>query len=304
MPKRARETQLTQSGGNTKDPLPDPKKHKSDSKISEEEPVKKDQRSRLWCFTLNNYTEEDIKRILFTFRCDKYVLGFEEGKENKTPHIQGFVHFRSQRTWKSLKKKLPKSNFRKCDGTFRQNYAYCTKKDTQVREPITNISPEEGIGVTEMQKMKVRKKWSEMKLYPWQQEILNLQPDERLIHWYWSKAGNLGKSSFAKYLVVTKDAIVCEGSTKDVMHQIHKYQNPESGVGKCVCWVVRDVARDDRVYNYTLFEKIKNGLAFSGKYEGGVEIWNETVLVCFANEPPDQERMSEDRWRVHEVTSQ
>ena len=53
-----------------------------------------------WCFTLNNYTTEDIENILGSIGSDgstfgskpKYIFQEEEGEEG-TPHLQGYINF-------------------------------------------------------------------------------------------------------------------------------------------------------------------------------------------------------------------
>lgn len=55
------------------------------------------------------------------------VVGKEVGK-NKTPHLQGYTYFKSQRTFKSIKKKLPGAHIEKAQGTPEQNRKYCMKE--------------------------------------------------------------------------------------------------------------------------------------------------------------------------------
>lgn len=62
-------------------------------------------RSRSYCFTLNNYTEEEIDFIKQT-DCKYLVFGKEVGEKNGTPHLQGFVSFNSARTMKGIHKDL------------------------------------------------------------------------------------------------------------------------------------------------------------------------------------------------------
>lgn len=59
--------------------------------------MKKAVRSRGWCFTINNFTDDDIAYLMALYEEDtriKYmILGFEEGSRKHTPHIQGYIYF-------------------------------------------------------------------------------------------------------------------------------------------------------------------------------------------------------------------
>ena len=66
--------------------------------------------AKRWCFTLNNYTEEDKRRVedLLTEQvCVFAVVGLEVGSVAATEHMQGFVHFRSRKTFRAMQKLLP-----------------------------------------------------------------------------------------------------------------------------------------------------------------------------------------------------
>ena len=60
--------------------------------------------SKRWCFTLNNYTQEELDTIVPIF--DSLVkigmFGMEVGKESKIPHLQGFVEFNEKLRPKSV----------------------------------------------------------------------------------------------------------------------------------------------------------------------------------------------------------
>ena len=76
-----------------------------------------------YCFTCNNYTDLDIKQLkelTYTY----LVYGHEIAPTTGTPHLQGYVHFASQRTMKALSKKCPRVAWKECDGTAQQNRTY------------------------------------------------------------------------------------------------------------------------------------------------------------------------------------
>lgn len=57
---------------------------------------------RAYCFTLNNYSDDDITEIK-KVECSYLVFGKEVG-ESGTPHLQGFIHFTNPRTMTGVKK--------------------------------------------------------------------------------------------------------------------------------------------------------------------------------------------------------
>lgn len=87
----------------------------------------KNLRARRWCFTLNNYTEEECDTIS-KVKCEYLIYGFETG-ENETPHLQGYIVFKNPKSFNALKKIIPRAHLEKAVGTNRENYMYCSKQD-------------------------------------------------------------------------------------------------------------------------------------------------------------------------------
>jgi len=88
-------------------------------------------RSRNFVFTLNNYTEADVQKFL-GYEC-KYVCFGKEVGESGTPHLQGYICFKDQRTLNTLKKVDPKAHWEASKGLPSQAADYC-KKDGQFFE--------------------------------------------------------------------------------------------------------------------------------------------------------------------------
>lgn len=89
-------------------------------------------RSRSWCFTLNNYTDDDVS-LLNQVQCQYIVYGYEIG-ESGTPHLQGFIYFAEAKTLSTLKKKVHSTaHFESARGTPQQASDYC-KKDGEFIE--------------------------------------------------------------------------------------------------------------------------------------------------------------------------
>lgn len=79
-------------------------------------------RSRAWCFTINNYTFEDILSILdLGYR---YVIfAFEEGEQG-TPHIQGYVYYDDAKTRTSISKIMTRAHLQVANGSLQDNIQY------------------------------------------------------------------------------------------------------------------------------------------------------------------------------------
>lgn len=92
-------------------------------------PVQK-KRVRSWCFTWNNYTQQDEELIQNT-ECRYLVYGREVG-ENGTPHLQGTIQFANGTSFSSVKKKLPKAHLEPCIDLL-ASVKYC-KKDNNIFE--------------------------------------------------------------------------------------------------------------------------------------------------------------------------
>lgn len=102
-------------------------------------------KSKHWCFTLNNYTKEEEKKLNGLYEDKKHaisyiILGREVGDSN-TPHIQGFVSFNSRTTLRQARTRISnRAHFEKAKGTPTQAADYC-RKDGEFTEygsiPVT-----------------------------------------------------------------------------------------------------------------------------------------------------------------------
>jgi len=89
-------------------------------------------RSRGWCFTINNPTDADkvsVKELGVSGTCKYLICGEEVGEEEKTPHLQGYIHFSNPRLLNGVSKILPRAHLTLAKGTGSQNRAYCVKEE-------------------------------------------------------------------------------------------------------------------------------------------------------------------------------
>lgn len=66
--------------------------------------------------------------------------------------------------------------------------------------------------------------------------------------------------------------------------------------------IIYDYTRTQESFiSYQSIEEVKNGIFFSGKYEGKMIIYDSPWVIVFANYPPELQAMSSDRWIVKEI---
>jgi len=87
--------------------------------------------SRNWVFTLNNYTEKELKDI--ETWTSKGVEGVGYGKEvgeNGTPHLQGFLVMTKKSAMSTVKTLNSRMHLERMKGKLTQSIAYCSKQDS------------------------------------------------------------------------------------------------------------------------------------------------------------------------------
>ena len=259
-------TQITQSEGNT------------------------NPRFRKVAFTLNNYTDSEFTQLLDSFADMKYAIGKEVGEEG-TPHLQGYVEFGKQLSLNQLKKINNRMHIEKCRGNREQNRKYCCKEGNFVSTLPVPLNE------------RLLNKYSDVIWKDWQSriiEIISREPDNRTVHWFYEESGNVGKSFLCKYLYLKHDALICSGKKDDVFNQVKIWLDSQDEESPPL--VICDIPRSGYDFvNYGVLEKLKDGLLYSGKYEGGVCALDNMHVVCFANEAPLSGQMSHDRWDIQRI---
>lgn len=250
--------------------------------------------NKYWCLTLNNYEELDQK--LLVELCEKkkwkYIIGKEVG-ESGTKHLQGFISC-------DKRVRLPEMVMNKrihwegAKAGEEANLKYCSKEGNYVTNFITHDRKRELLRIPK-----------DEDLYDWQRALLGKidESNDREILWTWSKKGDTGKTTLAKYLIFERQALMIDGKKADILHGATEYVKTlgEDTFSKRLIFIL-DLSRTLENYvSYDSIEKLKNGIWFSGKYESSMVMIPAPVVVVFANFPPDMTKMSMDRWTVDEV---
>lgn len=86
-------------------------------------------RSRAWCFTVNNYTENDEELLRATAQDAVYMVFGRERGESGTPHLQGYVYFGTLKSARRIRTLLPSgAHHERAKGNSLQNFQYCSKE--------------------------------------------------------------------------------------------------------------------------------------------------------------------------------
>ncbi len=84
-------------------------------------------RTRNWTFTLNNYSVDEVKRLVH-INCLHLVFQ-SEISESGTPHLQGMIGFKNARRFGGIKRLIPRAHIEKCRNIW-GSIEYCQKRET------------------------------------------------------------------------------------------------------------------------------------------------------------------------------
>lgn len=270
-----------------------------------------------WCFTYNNYP--DARAFIDELRAHPwvkhYVVQQELAPDTGTPHLQGYVALKSRRTITVIK---GDSGAFPTHGTIHwepcreieASIRYCS--DARTRDPdgelfstLPNVPSADTTGAVPV----VHRYTAEQLLcikrdefFTWQESLfLRLQgvADDRTVHWYWERVGRTGKTAFSKFMVHHHRALYIMGKTADILHGVVSFDEKYK-VHPSI--IIFDIPRCQSGFiNYQAIEVLKNGMGFSGKYESAGLLFPPPHMVIFANEPPDETKLSADRWHIVEI---
>lgn len=86
-----------------------------------------DGKVRSWCFTLNNYAEEDVN-VFRELECKYLICGREVCPTTGTRHLQGYIYFKNPRSFNGVREICDRAHWQKAKGNSEQNREYCTKE--------------------------------------------------------------------------------------------------------------------------------------------------------------------------------
>lgn len=99
-------------------------------------------RNRNYCFTLNNYTEDEYQSII-TIECRYLIVGREIGEQG-TPHLQGYVAFRDAISFENARRRLVRAHITVALGDALSNFEYCSKSGSFLERGSRPGTPKDG----------------------------------------------------------------------------------------------------------------------------------------------------------------
>lgn len=251
-----------------------------------------------WCFTFNNYPNDYWFYMAPLFRdyASGYIVGEEVGESAGTPHLQGYIEFKTKtrpiELFRNHGRNLPgydTIHWEKAKGSRQENLVYCSKegnyKTTFKMEQALKIAP----------------------LHGWQEKALAISqgdPDPRRVYWLWEPEGSYGKTSFVRYMVHNSGALICTGKASDAKYLIVKYKELNNVWPDIILWNISRTM--EKFISYQAIEEIKDGVFASTKYECSTVLMNPPHLFIFANFPPDlnEPGLSLDRFYVRNLRTE
>ena len=246
--------------------------------------------AKKWCFTLNNYDENDISSISSKFRdvCSVALFAAEVGEQG-TPHLQGFCEFKIKCRPMShgLTERIHwgDDKGKSCKGTTKQNIDYCSK-DGDILFSIGLPKPLVLLNTCDM--------------YPYQKMLLSYAEadiNDRDILWVYGEK-NIGKTQALKVLCNPDGpykASILPTSKKHALAQIQRCELCETFVFN----LTADESQFQTNSMFSIIESLKDGLfstAF-GTDNNSMCVRNSSRVIVVANKPPDGRKTEIDRNR-------
>lgn len=293
-----------------------------------------------WIFTLHDYTDVDINRLRSKAESLEYLCyGREIAPTTGRPHLQGYlcafdrIRFRQVKDITGLRahvqvarrSPLAASTYAKKGGDFDEfgtlPEGQGNRSDLQLaREWVDDFAHRKGRAPSEREialanravavtHLKGLARYAQVtapvpvlregNLLDWQ-DVLNQELDEpsddRKIVFYVDPVGGKGKTFFQQwYLTKFPDKVQILGLAKrdDMAHAVDETKE--------IFFI--NVPRGQMEYlQYSILEQLKDRCVFSPKYDSRMKFLARGIhVVVFANETPDESKLSADRWDIREL---
>jgi len=330
-------TTITINSGTTSASGSKKKKRKKKHKADDEKNAKVH-----WCYTLNNYTEEEIKLIRdhdgksFAY----HIFGREVGGDNGTPHLQGYFQLHKKKRLGGVKKLLGinRIHLESMRGTPQEASDYCEKDDksphrfgnlaaSRKRDPFKPFMDVVKSGVRHMPILREKFPSLTARHHNWCElycQDNGPKPDptilETLRPWQEELSRELRQPADNRTIFVVVDEEGGAGKSEFTYHWIDSEdsnaQSIQMGKHENMYYMFTqfeflpetiffDSTRaGDEYFSYQPLENIKNGRFTSTKYRPRqIRLPVRPHIVVMTNSFPNFADLSVDRWKVMVIDS-
>lgn len=295
-------------------------------------------RSRNWCFTLNNYTEDDFSGLSPLHSSATYLVAGKEVGDSGTPHLQGFITFRNARKlsgvtqaffagrghWEIALAPRAAAEYCKKEGDYLELGDPPSSKSPGSRSDLSDFQEAVKGGLVNFKRLReafpgvcakypryvtdyvrdnsIRTPPPDHPLRQWQSDVsalLSEVPDRRTILFVVDVRGNGGKSWFSDHY---------EYNHPEFTQVLNPGKKADMAFAlSCtttVLFVDAPRSKQGEYIQYDFLEDVKNGRVFSGKYESGMKYLEPCHVVVMMNEEPDLTKLSDDRFKIIYVDSE
>ena len=291
-----------------------------------------------WCFTINNWTnvhQTSLRALLSDQAQVEYGIFGREVAATGTPHLQGYVRFRSNKRIRTVQRLLPGAHVSIARGTAQQNRDYCSK-DSDFDEFGTLPVSQQG----RRRDLEEFIAWGEAFQEehgrpPSSPEVARERPREYLLHprsvrlfqrratepelrtgtpneWQSELEQELDDPADDRKIVFYVDEEGGTGKTWFQQYYLTKYPGRAQvlSIGKKQD-LAHMVLTHTRVFffnvprtqmeflSYSLLEDLKDRMIFSPKYDSQMKkLHCVPHVIVFSNEAPDETKLSQDRYDI------
>ncbi|AXH74707.1 MAG: Rep [Cressdnaviricota sp.] len=142
---------------------------------------------------------------------------------------------------------------------------------------------------------------------PWQKFFLELHatvPSDRHVYWLFDATGNMGKSQFSRYMMHTYPTQwhFCRrvATMRDFATVVESALHVHWDQWGWVFDLPKSIVIDSGFYE--CLECLKDGMITSTKFKGKSHILDIPHVIVFSNTLPDINYLSEDRWKIYNVS--